>query len=240
MQQTNALVLRFQAETSGAQRAIANLATSGAAQMAGLAAAGAAAGRKMDSSLLSTLAKLASSVTALQLAYAGLGVAVASSLAIAIERMAEYRKVSESAAKVGVSTDFFQKFTQSAGQAKEQVQSLATALQLAKEAVKDRLETPSAVSDRLNEFARNGAFLQAQATAYKGAADQEGRIRAVIAAIDELRARGYELEGLDLAEKLFGKAAADALISRADAEENFFTHPACKLVGCVVKIDPVC
>lgn len=216
----NALVLKFQADTGAAQRAIANLATSGAAQVSGLALAAAAAGRKIDGSLLTSVAKVGLAVTGLQQAFIAFGAVSATALAIAIARMAEYRKIADDAARVGVSTDFFQRFTQSAGQAKEKIDLLATALRNAREATKDRLEAPSAVGDRLAEFNRNGGNLEGPLAAFRGAADQEARIRAVVAAIDDLRNAGRQLEALDLAEKLFGRAAADELISRADATKR--------------------
>ena len=213
----NPLVLRFQADTASASRAIANMATSGAAQIAALGTASALAGQKMDRSLLSTLFKIAGGVTAVQAAYAGFATVAAASLAIAIDRLSEYRKLADDAARVGVSTAYFQRFVQGAGAAKDSVDAMVGALRAAKEAVRDRLDAPSQVGERLAEFASNSTFLDPINRAFRSAENQEARISAVVAALDELLARGYRLEALDLAEKMFGKQAAADLIERARA-----------------------
>lgn len=215
-ERANALVLKFRADTSAAQNAITSMAKTGASQMAILAAGAAAAGRTIDSSLLSTLFKLATAITGLQAAYAGFGIVAAASLAIAIERMQEYRKVADDAAKAGLSTDFFQKFTQALGTTKEKVDALKLALRQAREATAERLDG-SAFGNRLGEFNTNSGTLGAQLAAFRAAQTTEERIRAAAAAVDELLARGDRLVALDLAEKLFGAQAAQDLIARADA-----------------------
>lgn|GEM_PF-3968481 len=215
---SQALVLRFNADTAPARKAFTELAQTGASQMALLAGAAAASGRKIDGGMLGTLAKLAAGITGVQLAYAGFAAVAASSIAIAIERLGEYRRILAEANAVGVSTDFYQKFVQSADAAVEKAKLLGAALQTARGATREGLEG-SSVGNRIDEFWRNGGFTEAgeaARTAYRNAADAETRIQAALLAIDSLREAGRALEGLDLAEKLFGQAAADALIARAD------------------------
>ncbi len=218
MASSQALVLRFNADTAPARRAFTELAQTGAAQMAALAAAAAASGRKIDSGLIATLAKLAAGITGAQLAYAAFAAVAAASIGVAIERLAEYRKVLADANAVGVSTDFFQKFTQSTGEAADKIKLLQEGLRNAKAATREGLER-SAIGTQINTLFENGALGaagDAARDAFRQAASTEERVAATIRAIDDLRARGNDLLALDLAEKLFGQAAADALIERAN------------------------
>lgn len=218
MANAQSLVLRFNADTAPAKRAFTEMAQTGAAQMALLAGAAAASGRKIDTSLVGSLARLAASITGLQLAYAGFAAVSASSLAIAIDKLGEYRKVLQEANQIGVSTDFFQRFTQAAGQAGDKVKQLQEGLRNARAATREGLET-SAVGGRLNTLFESGALGaagEAARQAFQAASTTEQKVAATIAVIDDLRARGNDLLALDLAEKLFGQQAADALIERAN------------------------
>lgn len=218
MASSQSLVLRFNADTAPARRAFTELAQTGAAQMAALAGAAAVSGRRIDSGLLGTLAKLAASITGAQLAYTAFAAVSAASIGIAIERLGEYRKVLADANALGVSTDFFQKFTQSTGEAADKVKLLQEALRNAKAATREGLDG-SQFGGKLNTLFESGAFGaagEAARQAYQTAATTEQKVAAAIAAIDDLRARGNDLLALDLAEKLFGQQAADALIERAN------------------------
>jgi len=218
MANSQSLVLRFNADTAPARRAFTELAQTGAAQMALLAGAAAASGRRIDSGLLGTLAKLAASITGAQLAYAAFAAVSAASIGIAIERLGEYRRVLADANALGLSTDFFQKFTQSTGEAADKVKLLQEGLRNAKAATREGLDG-SQFGGKLNTLFESGAFGaagEAARAAYQSAATTEQKVAAAIAAIDDLRARGNDLLALDLAEKLFGQQAADALIERAN------------------------
>lgn len=214
-----ALMLRFSADTAPAQRAMIDLAKTGASQMALLAAGAAAAGKKIDAETIGTLKRLALVITSTQLLYAAIGGSLSTVLIErAAEKLKEYRKVAADAASVGVSTDFFQKFTQSAGQAADSAKILEAALKAAKASTREGLDG-STVGNRIDEFARNGGFTaagDAAREAYKNAASTEEKITTAIRAIDNLREIGRTLEAADLAAKLFGQEAADALIARAD------------------------
>jgi hypothetical protein len=213
----NALVLKFNADASPAKRAFTELAQAGVSQMAILGASAAAAGTKVDKGLAGSLIKAATAITGLQVAYAAFGAVAAASIAVAIDRLAEYRKLAEQASELGLSTDFFQKFTQSAGDTKAKIESLAAALKTARDATRETLDG-STVGNRIDEFSRNSGFTaagEAARAAFRNAADAETRIRAATSAIDDLLATGRQLEALDLAEKLFGKTQADELIARA-------------------------
>lgn len=213
-----ALVLKFNADTAPAKRAFTELAQTGASQMALLAGAAAASGKKIDGGLLGTLARLAAGITGAQLAYAGFAAVAAASIGIAIDKLGEYRKILADANSAGVSTDFFQKFTQSAAHAVESARLLEAALKTAKGSTREGLDG-STVGNRIDEFSRNGGFTaagEAAREAYKNAADTEAKIVAALRAIDNLRDIGRTLEAADLAGKLFGPDAADALIARAD------------------------
>lgn len=226
MASSQALVLRFNADTAPARRAFTELAQTGAVQMAALAGAAAASGRKIDSGLLGTLAKLAAGITGAQLAYAAFAAVAASSIGVAIERLGEYRKVLADANAVGVSTDFFQKFTQSTGEAADKIKQLQEGLRNARAATREGFDG-SAIGSQLQVLFENGALGaagEAARNAFKSAQSTEERVAATIRAIDDLRARGNDLLALDLAEKLFGQAAADALIERANRTGQSLTE----------------
>lgn len=216
---SQALVLRFAADTAPARRAMQDLAQTGVSQVALLAGATAAAGRKIDGGLLGSLARLAAGITGLQLAYASFAAVSAASIGVAIAKLGEYRRLAESANALGVSTDFFQKFTQSAGDAAEKVKVLEQGLRSARAATRQTLEG-NALGDRLDEFGRNGGLSDAgnaARLAYKASGTVEERTQNAVRVIDDLLARGRDLEALDVGEKLFGREAADALVERARA-----------------------
>lgn len=215
---SQALMLRFAADTAPARKAMQDLAATGVSQMALLAGATAAAGRKMDGGLLATIARLAAGITGLQLSYAAFAAVSAVSLGVAIEKLGEYRQMLESATAAGVSTDFFQKFTQAAGTAADSAKLMQQALTTAKNATREGLDG-NKLGDRLNEFGRNGGLSaegDAARFAYGKATTMEERTQAALKVMDDLLDRGRKLEAMDIGEKLLGREASDALIERAD------------------------
>ena len=215
------LMLRFQADTAPARAAMTELAKTGASQLALLGTAAAAAGAKMDGAAggyVSWCFRVLQVLSGIQAAHIVFGAVAASSVAVAIEKLAEYRTILESANAAGVSTDFFQKFTQAAGKAADSAKLMQQALNTAKGATREGMEG-NRLGDRLNEFGRNGGLSaagDAARFAYGKATTTEERTQAALKVMDDLLDRGRKLEAMDIGEKLFGREASDALIDRAD------------------------
>jgi hypothetical protein len=143
---------------------------------------------------------------------------VSNAIGQANEQLDRFIKLGENAEKAGVGVEFFQRFSEAAEKAKLDVNEIEAALKRAGNVVTPKFETPDAIKTRLDELFETkftGDFQSAGLAAYKAAGpnDNEGRIRAAVTAMQELRDLGEQLAAIDLAERLFGPETAERIRS---------------------------
>lgn len=197
-----------------------------AAQVAGFANASWADRAKTAVGLL---VRHRTAIISLSLAYLAWKAVSDGVIGTATERLAEYVAIADKARKAGIGAEFAQAFPKIAGdgtKAKDDAEALAAGLMKARDAFRETVEGASELSKRIDEIAENGGFTDSgllDKAALGQTSDHEQRIRLVLKLIDDLVMQGRRLEGLDLAEKLFGAAAADALFRRMDATRQSLT-----------------
>lgn len=129
---------------------------------------------------------------------------------LAKARIEEFNKVTAEANATGFSTDFFQRVTKSAGDARDKIADITEALKKFNAASTDKLGG-SDLQKRLDELQKAGNF----GGAAIGGNNSEEKLRSVVALIDDAMQKGQRLAALDLAENAFGPKVAAAL--RADS-----------------------
>jgi hypothetical protein len=143
------------------------------------------------------------------------------------ERLAEYVALSEKASSSGISTDFYQRITKAAEDAKIPVEALAEAFKKLNEASAPTLGGSTA-RNRLDELVKLGNFGGNSGVGeLKGANSNEERLRALASLIDQATAKGERLAALDIAKAFGGDQLAanlakdagylDKMIESADA-----------------------
>ncbi len=134
---------------------------------------------------------------------------------LAKARIEEFNDVAAKANASGFSTEFFQRITKSGGEARDKIDDLAAALKRFNDASTPQLGG-SDLQKRLDQLTKAGNFSGNTGVAsLAGAGDSEGRLRAVVALIDQAMQKGERLAALDLAGTVFGPKVAAAL--RADS-----------------------
>jgi len=152
---------------------------------------------------------------------------MAYSTELAKAKIEEFHKVTEEANASGFSTEFFQRITKSGSQARDKVDDLTEALKKFNAESTPKLGG-SGLQNRLDELTKVGNFKGNSGVGlFAGANDSEGRLRAVVALIDQAMQKGERLAAIDLADRAFGpKVAAvlradsgylDDMLKRADA-----------------------
>ncbi|MEY9590594.1 hypothetical protein ABIA06_002885 [Bradyrhizobium yuanmingense] len=129
---------------------------------------------------------------------------------LAKAKIEEFNAVTDAANATGFSTEFFQRITKSGGEARDKIVDLTEALKQFNQASTDKLGG-SALQKRLDELQKAGNFSGGAI----GGNDAEGKLRSVVALIDDALQKGQRLAALDLAETAFGPKVAAAL--RADS-----------------------
>ncbi|MBH5387042.1 hypothetical protein [Bradyrhizobium diversitatis] len=152
--------------------------------------------------LLGAAAPVLLAITAVRDAFKLMGYATE----LAKEKIAEFNQVTADATATGFSTEFFQRITKSGGEARDRVNDLTEALKRFNDQSTDKLGG-SALQKRLDELQKVGNF---PGTAI-GGNDAEGKLRSVVALIDDALQKGQRLAALDLAETAFGPKVAAAL-----------------------------
>lgn len=136
---------------------------------------------------------------------------------LAKEQIEAFNEIAEKANKANVSTDFFQRYSESAKSLKLDIDDAEAALNRFAQTAKDKLGG-SDVSKRVGELQGYGNFGgNSGVDALGSAATTEQRYRAVVDLIDQAMQKGERLAALDLAEKAFGSKVADNL-----RQDNFY------------------
>lgn len=134
---------------------------------------------------------------------------------LAKEKIEEFNEIAEKAAKTGVSTDFFQRFTKSGEQLRLTVDQVNEALERFNDASRVSLGG-STLGNRVDELRQAGNFQgNAGVGALANADTNEGRLRATVQLIGEAFESGQRLAALDIAKTAFGPEITDRL--RQDA-----------------------
>lgn len=140
---------------------------------------------------------------------------MAYSTELAKAKIEEFHKVTEEANASGFSTEFFQRITKSGSLARDKVDDLTESLKKFNAESTPKLGG-SGLQNRLDELTKAGNFRGNSGVGLlAGANDSEGRLRAVVALIDQAMQKGERLAAIDLADRAFGPKVAAAL--RADS-----------------------
>lgn len=142
---------------------------------------------------------------------------------VAREKLAEYVKIAEAARDVDVGTTFYQQFTQLAGTVDDlnnKVKTLGEGLKTAANHFREGALTDDNPIIRLLQGSNFVGAGQAADVVGDRNAGAEAKIKAVVAAIDEMLAAGHRVEAFKLGEALFGPPAFAALMERVDATKR--------------------
>jgi hypothetical protein len=132
------------------------------------------------------------------------------------EELDRYRKVAEDAAKVDLSTTYFQKLTKGAENAKVPVDALTTALTTLQKTSADQLGG-STLQNRLDASVKAGNFSgNSGVQQYAQANTTQQRYEAIVSLINQAMTAGQRLAALDIAGTAFGPQAVENL--RKDSE----------------------
>lgn len=132
------------------------------------------------------------------------------------KELEKWRKIAEKAAASGVSTEFFQKISEAAADAKLPVDELTKSLSNLATVSADKLGG-SDLQKRLDQLTGAGNFQGNTGVGQLAQANtQEEKFRAIVSLVDQAMAKGERLAALDLTSKFLSPAAQAALA--ADAE----------------------
>lgn len=132
------------------------------------------------------------------------------------KKLAEYRDIATKAAAVDLSTDYFQRITKSATDAKLPVDDLTAALKKLADVSTEKLGG-SALQTRMDQLTKAGNFQGNTGVDQLAAANtQEQKFRAITTLIDHAMQKGERLAALDLAGTALGPVIAENL--RKDSE----------------------
>jgi len=132
------------------------------------------------------------------------------------EKLAEYVALSEKAVASGVSTDFFQRITKSAADARLPVDALTAALAKLRDATSDQLGGTSA-QNRLSDLLKAGNFGGNSGIGQLSSANTiEARVQAISSLIDQAMQKGERLAALDVAKTFLGDGVAANLAKDSD------------------------
>jgi len=137
----------------------------------------------------------------------------------ASEALEEVARVGDQAAKLNVSTTFFQTYTAQARGLRVEVDDLVKSLDMAKQAFTVRLgggadgANDSAFGARLRQHAKVGNVSDDQVASFAGAQGTEAQFRVALDLIAELQSKGRDLAALDLASKIFPPAIVERIRS---------------------------
>lgn len=130
---------------------------------------------------------------------------------LAKERIEEFNKIADQAAKTGLGTELFQRITKAGEQARLSIDETTAALKRFNDASTPKLGG-SVLTSRVGELTEAGNFKgNSGVAAVLGATDSEDRLRATVKLIDEAMQKGERLAALDLAEKVFGASVTEKL-----------------------------
>ena len=132
------------------------------------------------------------------------------------DELDRHRKIAEDAAKVDLSTSYFQKLTKGAEAAKVPVDALSTAFANLQKSSAEQLGG-SALQQRLDDLVKAGNFSgNSGVQEYAGANTTEQRYQAIVSLINQAMSAGQRLAALDIAGTAFGPQAVENL--RKDSE----------------------
>lgn len=215
---SQALTIRYATDVEAAKKGMADLAGSIAGNMARVATGLRQNGRVIDSTIAGSVSRVIMGATALQVALAGgafAGFAVlGKAVGDASEQLDRFVAIGEKASKIGVGAEFFQKFIASAGEAKEAVDALEKALTFAGKQATEKFEEVSATRKLLGDLFSTGFtgdFQSQGLRQFDQATDRQGRIRATVVAMKELRDLGIELAAIKVGETMFGSDFAERM-----------------------------
>ena len=128
---------------------------------------------------------------------------------LAKAKIADYNAIAANASTV--STDFYQRITNSASTAKLSVEDLTAAFAKLNQSTADKLGG-SDLQTRIKELQDAGNLAgNTGVAAFASANDTESKFRAIVGLIDQATQKGERLAGLDIAEKAFGPQVTNAL-----------------------------
>jgi hypothetical protein len=127
------------------------------------------------------------------------------------EKLAEYVAIADKASGTGLSTDFYQRISKAATEAKTPVEVLTKALQNLNDAATPVLGG-TAGQNRLVELVKAGNFSGNSGIGQlTGANSTEERLRAITALVDQAMQKGERLAALDIAKTFLGAEVANNL-----------------------------
>lgn len=141
---------------------------------------------------------------------------VSSSISQANAQLDRFIKLGVESGRSGVGVEFFQRFSEAAEKAKLSTSEVEAALRKAGQVVTPKFEQEDPVKKQLNNVFETGytGSYQSQGLAdYNKASTNEGRIRAAVTAMQELRDLGLQVAAIDIAEKLFPEAIVERIRS---------------------------
>jgi hypothetical protein len=134
---------------------------------------------------------------------------------LAKEQIEAFNETAEKAGKAGVSTDFFQRYAESAKILKIDIEDAEAALNRFASTAKDKLGGGD-IEKRIQELQKAGNFSgNSGVGGFETALGNEDKFKAIVSLIDQALQKGERLAALDIAEKAFGSKVADNL--RQDA-----------------------
>lgn len=142
------------------------------------------------------------------------------------ERLAEYVAIAEKARDANVSTDFFQRITKGAAEAKRPIDELTEAFKKLNDAVRPTLGGTSA-QNRLDELVKLGNFKGNTGVGeLQNANSNEEQIKALRDLYDQALQKGERLAGLDIVRAFGGEKLAGDLAKSSDALDKMLVSAA--------------
>lgn len=132
------------------------------------------------------------------------------------QKLAEYVALADKASKSDLSTDFFQRISKAAADAKLPVDDLQAALKKLSDVSADKLGGSDG-QNRLDALTKAGNFQGNTGVAqFAGANTTEEKFRAIVSLIDQAMQNGERLAALDVSKTFLGDAATAALAKDQD------------------------
>lgn len=220
----NALTLRFGSEVDSAKAGVVSLATSIASNMATVGGAALTAGRGVTSFAQGTISTFQNINNAMGLIRPTLGAVALGTVTViaafkamnaitelAKERLEEYTKIGDQAAKGGVTPEFFQRNAKAADAFKVSVDDVAASLAKLRTDTADKLGG-SDFSQRLDKLREAGNFASNTGVGqFESANSDEERYRAIVSLITQAADQGERLAALDLASRFLPPSLMEQL-----------------------------
>lgn len=142
--------------------------------------------------------------------------AVAKAWELGGQKLDEWRQIAEKAASVDLSTQFFQRITKAASDAKQPVDEITASIKRLGEVTQDKLGG-SDFQNHLDKLTKAGNFQGNTGVSQLASANTtEEKFRAIVSLVDQAMAKGERLAALDLTSKFLSPAAQAALAANSD------------------------